>query len=266
MGYDIKKIALLPLSKLDELAKKISNQSLPLKEWGDNLQIIQGEYTHRGNQYGTEIHFGDLKQYITKDYSWLYSTTYWNSSTYLLSETIQAFVPNRYYVFTAEQGKLCGAGFAACAPETALGCGIRPVVTISNNNLKYLIKTITDENGTIEVVDSALGNDTVQFKVTAKSGYKLNRIMIKTDSGETIELKEGEIQNNSDGTISIDKNNFIMPFENITIEAKWEPNNIIDLPEIITNPKTGDKAVIITALMSLSIITGLYTYRKKLLR
>ena len=137
----------------------------------------------------------------------------------------------------------------------ALGAGIRPVITISPNNFQYLIKTETDEKGTIEVVENALGGETIQFRVSVNKGYKLKSIIIRTDSGEEIEFNEGEIIKNEDGTISIDKNKFTMPYENVTIEAKWQSDSII-------NPETGNKTITIIFIMTISLGIVVFLYKK----
>ena len=67
----------LSISELNSLAQQISNESLPLKEWTTDFNIIQ---TSGG--FNTELHFGDIKPYFSDGYSWLYSTTYWNNSTF----------------------------------------------------------------------------------------------------------------------------------------------------------------------------------------
>ena len=255
-SFTIKEIDMLSISELDKIINTISQKSLPLKEWGDNLEIVQGQYENNGILYGTEIHFGDLKPYIPNNYKWLYSTTYWNSTAYKLPDNSSVAVPKNYFVFTAEQGKLCGAGFALCAPETALGCGIRPVITIPNE-LQYLIKTETEGNGTIDVIDNSLGGETIQFKLSVNKDYKLKSIIIRTDSGEKVEFSEGEITKNDDGTLSIDKNKFTMPFENVTIQAKFELENILK------NPETGDKVLFITLILLASIGIGTLIYIKK---
>ena len=253
-GYSINSINLMSISELDSIINKISQKSLPLKEWGDNLEIVQGYYENSGVEYGDEIFFGNLKPYIPEEYKWLYSTTYWNSTVYKLPTTGSVATIPRFYVFTAEQGKLCGAGFQECAPETKLGCGIRPTITIPNE-LQYLIKTETAGNGTIDVVENSLGGEIIQFKVSTNKGYKLRSVLITTDSGEKIEFTEGEIIKNDDGTLSIDKNKFTMPFENVTIQAKFELENILK------NPETGNKVLFIILILVASI--GTFIYKKK---
>ena len=137
---------------------------------------------------------------------------------------------------------LCAIGRGECVYlPYPIGNGIRPLVTISNANVRYSIKTETDGNGTIEVVDSSLGGEEIRFKVTSKKGYKLSSIVIKTDAEEIVVFKEGEIINNPDGTVSIDKNKFTMPFENVTIQAKWTTEN----------PHTGSNLMIIFIVFAL---------------
>ena len=52
---------------------------------------------------------------------------------------------------------------------------------------------------------------------------------------------------NNDDTMSIDKNNFTMPFENVTIEARWRLD--------ILNPNTGVETLLVVAMIVLSTIT-----------
>lgn len=139
MGYSINDISLLSVSELDDIVYKISNKNLPLKEWGENYDVINHAYS------GVSIQatFGDLKPFISKEYSWLYSTTYWNSTVFNdSSPPHHSTYRNTYFVFTAEQGKLCGAGFQTCAPETTLGCGVRPVITINSEDIVEPPRTI----------------------------------------------------------------------------------------------------------------------------
>ena len=82
------------------------------------------------------------KSFIPNDYSWLYSTTYWNSTVFNDNGLRPSTFRNTYFVFTAEQGKLCGAGFQTCAPETTLGCGVRPVITINSEDIVEPPRTI----------------------------------------------------------------------------------------------------------------------------
>ena len=253
LNIDIEDIDLLSVHEIDDIIYSNTNKRLPLLEWGDSIREIQTSPGIGGStRYNAMATFGSLKGYIPDEYRWLYSTTYWNKTVFLNSNTYMG----RYYVFVAEEGKLCGAGFGYCAPETTLGCGIRPVITISNE-LQYLIKTETDGKGSIEVVENSLGGETIQFKVSMNKGYKLRSIVIKTDSGEKVEFSEGEITKNDDGTFSVDKNKFTMPFENVTIQAKFESENILK------NPETGNKVLFIILILVASIGIGTLIYIKK---
>lgn len=218
-GVDLTDISLLQLDELDEIVNKISGNNLPLQEWSDNVQVVQYGTTY--TSYVTEVSFGDIKQYIPSQYSWLYSTTYWNGSVY--NSTSPRTFGNLYQVFTASQGKVCGAGYEYCAPTTTLGCGLRPVITIPADSLIYEIKTETDDYSDIEVVSTSPAEEEITFKLSIDRGRKLRSITIRTDSNEEITFTEGELINNPDGTISINRNKFTMPFDNVTIIVATDP-------------------------------------------
>ena len=255
-NVDVLDIDLLSLSEVDDIVFKKSNKRLPLQEWGDAVKEIPTAPGPGGSTiYNSYSEFGSLLEYIPNEYNWIWGTSYWLSTGFSAPNTFYG----KYYMFIASLGKLCGSGFAYCASSTEVGTGIRPVITISPDNLKYLIKTKTDGNGTIDVVDNSAGGETIQFKVTSNKGYKLHSIIIKTGSGEEIEFSEGEIIKNDDGTISIDRNNFTMPFENVTVEAKWTKE--------LVNPKTGDTQSFvlfgIMVLLSISIFSVIYLHKEK---
>ena len=258
---EIEDITLLSLSEIDSLAYKYSNQHLPLQEWGDAVKAIpyidEGFIVGRIG-YNTRATFGHIDNFIPNDYSWLWSTAYWLKTAFNSTNTYYG----KYYMFVAPLGKICGSGFAYCATATELGTGVRPVITLNKNKLNYQIKTKTDGNGTIEVAESALGGDTIRFKVNAKRGYALNKLIITTDSGENIVFDEGEIINNGD-YITIDKSKFTMPFENVTIEAKWKSDGLIDLPDTLKNLSTKDKLFCMIIISIISMGFGTYLYKRK---
>ena len=130
---------------------------------------------------------------------------------------------------------------------------IPSVLTISKSDLHFLIKNETDGNGTIEVIDSSLGGEIIQFKVNADKGYVLGTLLVTTDSGEIVEFSEGEIIRNNDGTISINQNKFTMPFENVTIEAKFITDSNLK------NPNTRDivLGVLVVMIISFGILVAL---------
>ena len=233
-NYEIKNIDLLSLTALNKIVEKTTRMSIPFKEWGE--KIVE---TQTLTNFDWFPEFGDIKPYILKEHSWLYSTTYWNSTIFRL---IEDFPQSSYFMFTTEKGKICGAGFNVCVPSTILGCGVRPVITIPNE-LQYLIKTEVNDGGSISVVDNSLGGETITFDVSTNKGFKLTGLILHTDSGEKVDFNEEDLTYNDDGTVSISKNKFIMPFENVTIQAKWEAESLL------VNPKTGRRIFIMLGFL-----------------
>lgn len=79
-----------------------------------------------------------------------------------------------------------------------------------------------DGNGTIEVQDSAKGDEAVAFKVIANPGFALKSLKLTSNNGEEILFEEKDVIKNGDGTISIRNNKFTMSFGNVMIKASWE--------------------------------------------
>ena len=195
---------------------------------------------------------GDLKEYVSDDYSWLWNSSYWTKTLVgNINELEDSSDTNVYFVSSA--GEICYSE-SDCFSGIPRA-GIRPVVTMSKKNIKYNIYTKTDGNGTIEVVENAFGGDTINFKVTAKKGLRLAGLTVTTDSGESVVFNEEDISVDETGIYSISTNKFTMPYENVTIEAKWTST--------ILNPNTGDVILIIVLLTALSAIIGVYSYKKK---
>lgn len=242
-GYEISSVDMINMEEITELVKSINNKDLPLEEWYDNSAIKNEE-----DSFDDYYIFGDLKDYVPDNYSWLWGTTYWTKTLLGSYSKIDNDTNGEEVYFVSSTGEICSSESDECGGAIPRA-GLRPVVTITSDNLKYLIRTKTDGNGTIEVVDSAYGNDTIQFKVESKKGYKLTSVTITTDSGEKIEFREGEITNNN-GIYSIDKNKFTMPFENVTIEARWG----------IINPETGQG---ILGFLLIITCLGVATYKFK---
>ncbi len=215
MGIVIDDISILSLSELYDIINDNFNKQLPLKEWEEAMELYDS-YTQYDVLYILYSSFGYIKDYIPEEHKWLYSTTYWN-------RTINDVTGSTLYVFTTSLGKVCGAGIGYCMSYANPGAGVRPVVTMSSDNIFYLIDTETDNHGDIEVVDHSLGDKSIKFKINANKGYELKSIIIVTESGQTITYEKGDLISNDDGTISIDNNLFTMPFENITIKVLFNP-------------------------------------------
>ena len=247
MGYDIPNVDIMNIEELNNLVHSISGEDLPLLDWYDE-SIGQNSIQEDDAEY---YKLGDLKQFISNDYSWIWGTSYWmktmaGNQINMNDWAFQNYMP----YFVSSSGEIC---FSESNCWSGIPrAGIRPVVTVMKDDLKYLIRVKTDGNGTVEVIDSAFGNDSIQFKVSSKKGYKLQYLTIISDSGERVEFTEGEISNNN-GIYSVDKNKFTMPFESVTIEARWATNPI--------NPSTGVRHSIL--VISLIVIVGISLFFSK---
>ena len=232
----VENISLITLSNTIKLLEEISGEEIevnlepPTNEDASNYEFLFGKM--------------DIKKYLGNQYKWIYDRTYWLGSGFWGDLNINyQDIHNDYYI--SNEGMLCAIGRGECKYfQYPIGNGIRPTITINKNIVKYKINTKTDGNGTIEVIDSAFGDDSITFKISSKKGYKLKSLIITTDTGKQIQFNEEKIKNNHDGTISID-NKFIMPYENITIEAKWE----------IINPKTSNRIIILGMILLILIIS-----------
>ena len=206
-NFEIKDIDLLGVKDIDDIVKKLSNRNLPLEEWYNNWQNEPVEVEH----YLGEPYYilGSIKEYLPEGYEWLYSTTYW-------TKTLQYYDDrDNYHDFVDTLGNLCNRYHC----DAGIGAGVRPVVTIARNNIIFKIETETDNNGTIDVIETALGGEEISFTLKSRSGYHLKSLILKTESGLNVEFTE--VTENLDGTITVGSSKFLMPMENVKIIANW---------------------------------------------
>ena len=249
-GYSVSSIDMLSVKDVDNLVNLLTNKRLPLSDWY-NESLGSTPVNEDNNGYYT---LGDLKQFLSTDYSWLWNTSYW-------TKTLVDNNSGNYQVyFISSSGEICYST-SDCFSGIPRA-GLRPVVTINKSNIKYIIRVVTDGNGTVEAVDEASGGDTILFKVSNKKGYKLSTLTVTTDSGEKVKFSEEDIVQKEDGAVSISTNKFTMPYENLTITAKWAPLN--SKLDVLTNPKTWGNSYIFT-LVTMFLASGvfIYSYEKK---
>ena len=220
LGITINNIELLPVSELYSIIQRESNKSLPLKTWGDEVASQTGNYNIQGV-------FGGLKEYIPEKYSWLYSTTYWNSTIFKASNTYN----QKYYVFTAEMGKLCGAGFAFCAPTTTLGCGIRPVITIPTDELDqtHIVDNTCDINN-ISLDSISLVSTNGEAKVLKEASIQDNRIKLSfqvRSINDSVKYKL-TVTNNSNVDYYVDSNSFRVDGSSLDYEIQYDGTDKIE--------------------------------------
>ena len=72
-----------------------------------------------------------------------------------------------------------------------------------------------------------------------------------------VTLTEGDLIENPDGTITIDKSKFTMPFESVSIVATFRSKNPLK------NPETRDSIIIILAVLLISGFITFMLYRKE---
>lgn len=253
MGYNVLSVDILGVKEINNFVKTVSGSYLPLRSWYDSVNGGYDEdlYDVEEDEDGQWTELGSLKEHVSNDYSWLWGTSYWTKTLVGdvdLSPEVSFYNFFDYYIyFVTTAGDICfSSGDCMSGIPRA---GLRPLVTLEKENIKYKILTKTDGNGTIEVVDSAYGGDSISFKVSANKGLKVSGLTVTTDSNETVEFSEEDISIDDTGVYSISTNLFTMPFENVTIEARWVSEKI--------NPGTGTMVslMLIIEMLGLGMIS-----------
>lgn len=220
-GFEVIDINSITVSELNSLIKEITGEELPLETWYE-----EAEETKYNSMTGDSfIVLGSIKELLSEEYSWLYSTTYWTRTT-----------DNYSYIFFVDTlGDLCTASYC----QDSIGAGIRPVVTILSDDIIYNVKTKTDGNGTIESTHiEAEEGETIKFTITPNEGYVLGKVKVTDEKGNTIVFTD---------------NTFTMPNMNVLIEATFEPYN----------PETSDIAIILCiAIISVGFILTIKNLRR----
>ena len=108
--------------------------------------------------------------------------------------------------------------------------GINFVVYYNENKI-FKIDKVIKGNGHIDIVEKEKEENEVKYQVKPGFGYKLISLKIVTESGKEIEVS--------------DDYSFIMPDENITITAVFEP--------IISNPVTSNNIIKVLLILTISI-------------
>ena len=220
LGFDISNIDILTVSEIDDLIFNISGQNLPLAKWGEETEV---EKMHTGIYI-----FGSIKEYVPETYSWIWSTTYWTSTS---SQDYESSL--NYFIDTL--GNLCGAG--SC--DDAIGAGLRPVITMNANDLIYNIKTKTDGNGTITSTHIEAGKgEVVKFTITPNEGYVPSEVRVTDEEGNVITFTE---------------NTFTMPEANVLIEATF----------IVENSDTSTSNLLIALILIIISCSIFYNFKKK---
>jgi len=228
---------LITIEEIDNLVYKTSNKRLPLDEWANNdWEALT--LPHGGHDSYTDLNYykvGSIKENMKSGYEWLWQTTYWTGT---LNKN------NGYVYFIDTLGNIC----ADYPCPTAVGAGIRPVVTLSSSDIDFLIETKTDGHGTVESEKvKAYGGEVIKFTITPNEGYVLGEVKVTDANGNVI---------------TFTSNTFTMPNANVLIEATFvlaETQNIDGSEE---NPKTSPFNSIIPLVAVLSFIIVIIAYIK----
>lgn len=232
-GYDIKDINLITVKEISNIVKSATGNELSLSAWWNNHENW-AKHPNIYSGYGDTFLVGSIKDKLNGKYPWLYSTTYWTRTAASSSED------SLYFVDTL--GNLCNT--QECF--IAIGAGVRPVITLNKKDIvSYVIKTnIRAGKGSIQVVGTANGGDSIKFKVIPEAGYKLVSLTITSEDGNKITYRKV-----NENTV------FTMPNEDVLIEA-----------EFIKNPVTGTPFKVLTFIAIILIGISIYQRRTKVLK
>lgn len=225
MGIKTSNITIPTVTDINNWAYDVTGTSIPLEEWYTNAV---SEYNQNHNVNFMVL--GPVKDYFV-DYPWLYQTTYY----------LRTASPDYTTYFIDTLGYLCSAN--TCA--VSVGAGVRPLVTMSVENIAFNITTTTDGNG--EVVasqDTATSGDTITFTVTPYDEYVLNSITVTDDNGNVVTF--------TDYT-------FTMPAADVVIDAKFDKKVYFE-PQIEINPSNVTNAVIGETIYYQIVISNSYSF------
>ncbi len=213
-NLNVKNIDMVALSDLDKAFKKIPESQGKEYIYNPSEWITEGN----GKSVNPEhLKIGSFAKVLPEKYSWLWGTTYW-------TRTFDVTHPGNI-IFIDTLGDICSTNYC----NSIVGAGIRPVITISADEIDYKIQTKTDGNGTViaEKVKASSG-DLIKFTVEPKPGFVLGVVKVTDSNGNTIEFTDYS---------------FTMPSANVTIEATFLP----------VNPKTGAGIKVIYSLILFGI-------------
>lgn len=224
-GFNIKNIDMISIRDINSIVLSVTGDNLPLEEWYyGTLRRKQ-----KDSDEEPEVDYliaGDLKEYLSNDYSWLWNTSYW-TKTLATNEIKPGYIAPEYMVyFVSSAGDIC-LSKSDCWSGIPRA-GLRPVVTISTSDINYQINTKTDGNGTVlaEKIKATEG-EVIKFTIEPKPGYVLSEVKVIDANGNVL---------------TFTNNTFTMPNANVVIEATFVPKN----------PKTGDIAIYTICLFAIA--------------
>lgn len=258
-GYEVLDVDMLNIKDINELVHSISNKNLPLANW--YRASLDEESIEEGGHLFNSI--GDLKEYLSNDYKWLWNTSYW-------MKTI-ANSNGSYAYFVSSSGEICYSSTGCSGIPRA---GLRPVVTISKDNIKANYKFIEGMGQTFNLNKNSnmkfrLNMEYEEFVDNGKifiDDKEVSKVCYKLSKGSTIITfvddccKEYSLGSH---TLRATLNNG--EYEAVTnFIISSDVDLISKVKQIVENPNTSDKSVIIVIVAFISLLILLGTLRKKL--
>ncbi len=226
-GYNISSIDLISIKELNHIIKEITGDELPLNEYYQ--QLLKASELDNNDIVTLDNIKDNMSPELQKKYGWLWGTTYW-------TKTISLINGNKFMYYVDTLGELCSAENFCPAPVPA---GLRPIVTISANDLEYQVETKTDGHGQVTPSKStAADGEKITFTITPDKGYILKEVKVTDAEGNTITFTDYK---------------FTMPSSNVLIEATF----------IIKNPETTATNIIVSIIMLIISIGIILKFRKK---
>lgn len=129
INNNVNSIDTLSLSDLDNIVRSVTGNSLPLDEWSNPSSSSNGLSLNNNINI-----LGDLKDYLSNDYHFLWDTTYWLSTVIVKGISIRENTfDTPFHLFVDTLGNVCNG--SECID--LIGAGLRPVINISfPRNLK----------------------------------------------------------------------------------------------------------------------------------
>ena len=267
MGYQVSKIDLINMKELSDLVKEISGKALPLTEWYDDSYGKDPNVEDEVEVYN----LGDLKEYVSNDYRWLWNTTYWT----------RTFVGNNYdgpgvrdsgkVYFVSSSGDICYS-WSGCGGIPR--AGLRPVVTMSKDNIKVNYKFIEGMGQTFNLNKNSnmkfrLNMEYEEFVDNGKifiDDKEVSKVCYKLSKGSTIITfvddccKEYSLGSH---TLRATLNNG--QYEAVTdFIISSDVDLISKVKQMVENPNTSDKSIIIIIVAFISLLILFGALRNKL--
>lgn len=217
MGVKTSEMTIPTVTDINNWAYDVTGNNIPLEDWYNNA-VYEYSQNHEMNFYV----LGPVKDYFV-DYPWLYQTTYY----------LRTASPKYTTYFIDTLGYLCSAN--TC--NSAIGAGIRPLVTMSIDNIAFDIITESDGNGSVVSSKSvAKVGDIITFETTPNEGYVLNSVTVTDENGNDIVYTDYK---------------FTMPAADVVIEAKFD--KIVYFEPLISISASSDKNYSVGSVYSYSI-------------